>query len=286
MILVTGASGKVGSVLVRELKERNAEFRALVHKPEDAERLQRQGIEAVEGDLGRPGSLRAALKGADHLFLLTPPSPDAYWFSDNVLQEARRTGVRHVVKLSAMGAQRNSGCVFLATHARIEERIEELGFGWTHLRPNMFMQTLLASVAASVKAQGAIVAPAGDAVLSFIDARDVAAVAARVLTDPGHERRVYELTGPQVLGYKDVAERLSAILERKVQYVDEPDAVAYKSMTDAGLPPVQAHNMVALFQAFRRGMGALVSGWVEIVTERPPRKLEDFLRESRQAFLG
>ncbi|MBI5487331.1 MAG: SDR family oxidoreductase [Deltaproteobacteria bacterium] len=285
MILVTGATGKVGSELIQSLQEGKAKFRALVHKPEDVARLGKLGVDAVAGDLGKRETLAPAFRGVDHLFLLSPPSPQSAVFAENLLQEAKLAGVEHVVRLSALGASPESACRFLGDHARIEQRIEQLGFGFTHLRPAMFFQNFLWFDAPAIKSQGAIYAPAGDARTGFIDTRDIAAVAAKVLTEPGHLGRTYELTGPEALSWADVAARFSAVLEKKVQYVAVPDGAAYQSMLGMGLPPEMAYNMVALFQTIRKA-GPFVSGCGELVTGKPARTFDAFLRENRKAFLA
>jgi uncharacterized protein YbjT (DUF2867 family) len=240
MILVTGATGNVGRHLVRELAAIGAPTRALVRKRQDAEPLHELGVEVSIGGFEDTQSLRAAFTGVERVFVLSPPGVDAMVAQQlQVVAVARATeSMRHVVKLSSIAADEPRAPSIVAAHRRIEEAIERPGISWTHLRPNWFMQNELGQLNGVIEA-GVFSAPNVTQV-SMIDARDVAAVAAHVLTSEGHEATAYTLTGPQALGYSELAALYSRVLDREVRWEGESRAAA---RLDAGeRPPGRAGN--------------------------------------------
>ncbi len=211
MILVTGAGGTVGTALVEQLKAQRHAFRAAYHSPPKAEKAKQAGVDAVALDFGQPGSLAPALAGIDAVFLLGTGIRGQVERELNVVDAARAAGVRRLVKLSSWGAA--DGRFLIARfHREVESAIEASGLAWTFLRPNGFMQNFLELGIASIRA---IHLPAADARISHIDARDIARVAARVLTTSGHEGKAYELSGPHDLSYREVAGVLSRVLARR-----------------------------------------------------------------------
>ena len=216
---VTGATGRIGSELVRELRARGLAVRALVHTPARATALTGQQVEMVPGDFADPDSLDRAVAGVEQVFLLSPPHPHQVQLQGNLVQAAQRAGVRHIVKLSALGASPDWPLPIPRWHWETEQQIEQAGFAFTHLRPNYFMQMIL-TLAPQVIQQGTLVVPAGAGRVSMVDARDIAAVAVAVLVEPGHAGQVYEITGPEALSFVDVAQQLTATTGRPVKYVD------------------------------------------------------------------
>ena len=224
MILVTGATGHVGSELVRLLAEQGAPARALVHSPDKAAPIQRLGLQTALGDFEQPDTLDAAMAGCDHLFLLSPPSPRQPQQEQHVIDAAKRAGVSRVVKKTVLGADPDAPVVFGRWHGQIEQHLAQSGLAHTLLQPNSFMQNFLLS-AQPVADQGALYGMTGAGRTSYIDTRDIAAVAAQVLTSPGHQGQRYTLTGPEALSAAEVAERLSTATGRQVRYVNmAPDA--------------------------------------------------------------
>ena len=285
MILVTGATGKVGSELVRLLAEQGAPARALIHSPDKAAPIQRLGLEVAVGDYEQPDTLDAAMKGCDQLFVLSPPTPRQPQQEQHVIDAAKRAGVAHVVKQSVPWADPDAAVVFSRWHGQIEQHLAESGLAYTLLRPSNFMQNFLMS-AQPVADQGILYGMTGEGRVGYIDTRDVAAVAAELLTSPGHQGTSYTLTGPEALSAAEVAERLSAATGRQVRSVDlGPDAFR-QALAGAGLPGWLVDGLVETHTLFAAGHAATVTDEVAKVTGRPPRTFAQFAADHRVAFGG
>jgi uncharacterized protein YbjT (DUF2867 family) len=284
MILVTGPTGNIGRHLVDELVRSGVRIRALVHGAEYARELSDRGVDVVVGSFEDRAALDRALTGVERLFLLSPPGVEQMIEQQTaVVDRAAAAGVAHVVKQSSIAADEDTEAAIIRAHRRIEEHIERSGLRWTHLRPNWFMQNELAQ-ADSIAADGLFFAPDVTRV-SMIDARDVAAVAARVLTGEGHEGRAYVLTGPESLSYQDVADRYSRVLGRPVRWSEVTFERARESMLEAGLPEVLASGFTQVLARYRDGgITATTSPEVERLVGRPPHTFEEFLVEHRRQF--
>ena len=276
MILITGASGTIGAEVVKALAERGARFRAAYRsRPQNLP----QGVESVALDYDKPETLGPALRGVKTLFLLsTTVAPEV-----TVAKEAKAAGVERVVKLSVMNSG-EPGFTFGAWHRVAEDAIERSGLLWTHLRPNGFMQNVVTYMAGTIKSQGALYSSAADGKVSTIDARDIGAAAARVLTEPGHEGKAYELTGPAAIGYAEIAAILTRVLGRTVTYVPITDEESKRGAVGAGTPEAYADALVNLNQLYREGKFARVSPDLRTLLGREPRAFEAFAQEHAAAW--
>ncbi len=284
MILVTGATGNVGSKLLRELATRKAAFRALVHKVEDVGRLRAQGIEAVHGDITNPASIRPALQGIQRLYVLSPGSPQLAEIESALVTEARRAGVQYIVKQSVLGADTHAVCPFTSIHAYAEEAVKASGLAYTFLRLNSFMQNFVVLHARSLVSQGTFYEPLADARVSHVDTRDIATAAARVLTEAGHEGQAYDITGPAALSNMQIAAQLSTLLQRQVTYTPTSDEALREGLLAAGFSAWYVDGLVKLYQFYRQGGGAPVTSDLERLIGRSPRTMEAYLQENRVAF--
>jgi uncharacterized protein YbjT (DUF2867 family) len=280
MILITGAGGTVGGELVKRLKDSKVQFRVAFHSSEKAERAAAAGMDAVVMDFQKPATIAPALRGVEKLFLLSPPNQPE--LEKPVVEEARKAGVRHLVKLSSWGAE-SEAYTFGRDHRAIEKLIEASKIPFTFLRPNGFMQNFL-SLAATIKGQRAIHFPAGDSRYSMIDVRDVAAVALRVLAASAHQGKAYRLSGPESLSHEDVAEKLSRVLGRKITYLDSPPAEFKKALLGFGLDEPYAESILDLYRYYQTGAAAAVTPDVEHVTGKKPTSFEQFVRDHAGAF--
>ena len=285
MILVTGATGHVGSELVRLLAEQGAPARALVQLPDKAAPIQRLGLEVAVGDFEQPDTLEAAMVGCDHLYLVSPPSPRQPEQERNVIDAAKRAGVSHVVKQTVQGADPDASMAFSRWHGQVEQHLVQSGLAHTVLQPHSFMQNFLLS-AQPVADQGALYGMTGAGRTSYIDTRDIAAVAAQVLTSPGHQGQRYTLTGPEALSAAEVAERLSAATGRQVRYVDLPADAFAQALAGAGMPGWLVDAVIEGNTLLAAGDQATVTDEVARVTGRPPRTFDQFATDHRAAFGG
>ena len=284
MIVVTGATGHIGSELIRLLSEQNVSVQALTRDPRRAPPL--PGVDWVRGDLRDVQSLPGLLRGANRMFLLTPNSEDMRSLQVNAIEAARASGIAHVVKGSALGASDHSKSPIGKAHYEVERALQESGMPWTILRPHVFMQNFL-DAAPTIAREGRIRGASGEGRIPFIDTRDIAAVAAVALTAPGHEGKKYVLTGPEALSYGDVARIIGKAVGRPVEYVAESPEEARERLVRAGSPPWMIESTLAL-AAYQRAGGPTseVSRAVEELLSRPPRSLAQFVQDYASVFRG
>ncbi len=283
MILITGASGTVGGAVLEEMRKTEQSIRAMYRSEEDA-RNAPAGVAAVIADFASKDSLKRALAGVDAVFLVCSPIPALVELESNVIDVSRDTGVKRVVLNSALGAE-DYPKSFPSWHRKVEDKLKASGLGYTILRPNSFMQNILAYNAPSIRVQGAFYAAMGSARISFLDVRDIARVVAKTLTSPKeHAGKTYELNGPEGVTYTEVADRISRVANRPVKFVDIPEAAQRQSMLDLGMPEWQVNALLELQQYYKNGQGGAVTDVLPRLLARPPMKLDQFLEEFKDEF--
>ncbi|MEV8608745.1 NAD(P)H-binding protein [Amycolatopsis sp. NPDC051373] len=274
MILVLGATGKVGRALVPALLDAGAPVRALTRDPGRARIDPR--AEVVRGDLDDVGSV--PLDGVSRVFVLTSGHG-----GDSAAQEtalavaAARAGVTHLVKLSTTGVHFGQTDPITLAHARAEQAIREAGPVWTILRPGAFMDNRRFWLH-SARTDGAVYVPEGDPASALVHVRDIAAVATLVLTTRGHEGATYELTGGEALTPAQQVAILADALGRPVRYVEEPEAAARARMLALGWP---AQAIDGTFELKRQSAGRedVVFDTVERLLGREPLTFADWAEE-------
>jgi uncharacterized protein YbjT (DUF2867 family) len=281
MILVTGATGTVGGAVVRQLLAAGHPVRALVRQP-GAGRVP-DGVEVAYGDLSRPETLAAALSGVERMYLLAPLAPDLPRWEADAIDAARAAGVRHVVKHSNLGADDPDATTMQRWHRAGERLLEASAMAWTFVRPTGFMSNAL-GWADTIRAQGTVYAPAGDGKLAAVDPRDIAAVAVAALTVPGHEGRVYDITGPAALSTADQIAAIGAAIGRPLRYVDIPESAARDGMRASGMPGLIVEALLEFMALVRAGRADTVSDAVSAVTGRPARTFQAWTAEHADAF--
>ncbi len=283
MVLVMGATGTVGREVVKELAARGAPVRALVRSLEKAAMFDGLDVEIVQGDLEDAASVAAALSGVGHFFLLTANPPNQVDLERRLLAAADAAGVEHIVKLGVSNASDDHEVNFFRWHREIERRIEESGIGWTHIQPNNFFQNTLFQVD-SIREQGAFYGPFGDGLVASVDVRDIAAVSAIALTEPGHMGSALELTGPAALSHVEMASTLSNALEREISYVNVSLEDFHAGLLDQGRPQYFADGLTTLYGQLAAGGQSRVTGTIEEVTGRPARSFAEFAADYAPAF--
>ncbi len=283
MILVSGATGGIGGEVCRLLKEAGTPFRALCRKQEQVERLSQQGIDAVRGDFDRPDTLAAAMRGIETMFLITPPTPQQVTQETAAIDAANEAGVSRIVKISASDSNVRSPVPWAKAHALIDHHLRASGIGWTILKPTAFMQNFLWFK--DPIARGFLPQVAGRGSVSWVDTRDVARVAAAVLTQDGHDGATYFLTGPETLDMKEAAARLSKVAGHKVRYLDLPSPLFWGLMRLTGNSPWMAKGLVVQFADVVAGHHDIDPTFeIERLTGKPPHDFTDFLLQHRPLF--
>ena len=256
-ILITGATGTVGGEVIRQLVSINSEVSIKIagHSLQKLEKIiEDDRIKSTQIDFNKPETLREALKSTDKVFLLTPFQSDMVQHSSNMLAEIKNAGnIKHIVKLSVMGADFEPGG---RLHRQVEKMIEDSGIAYTFLRPNAFMQNFVNFYSHTIKEQGVLSLPAGDGKVSFVDARDIAAVAVQALTnnnDGKHNSKTYDITGPEALSYDDAVNILSEQVGKKITYVSVSNNDAFKSMKDIGLDDWLINMILEGYSDLRNG---------------------------------
>jgi uncharacterized protein YbjT (DUF2867 family) len=286
-ILVTGATGTVGSEVVKQLSAKGEIIKAAARSANDNIFGNLSGVQVVQLDYNNPGTLAAAFKGIDKLFLLTPASPKAAVLVTNLVNEAKKAGIRHIVKQSIIGVVSEMEFAHLLLHRQAEKIIRESGIPFTFLRPNDFMQNFINFYSPTIKSNNAFYLPAEDAKVSFVDVRDIAAVAVKTLTDDGKSRHIgkaYTITGPEALSYYQVAEILSNATGKKIDYVNVSEEVTRQGMKDMGWDDWLINTTLQLFDLYRKGYASHVSSAVEEVLERESISFSHFAKDYAQTF--
>jgi uncharacterized protein YbjT (DUF2867 family) len=282
MILVTGATGRVGREVVHQLAAAKIPVRALVRSAERAEGLAGTGVELAVGDLEKPESLDRALAGVECLFLASRAEPKLAEREGNAVEAARRAGVRFIVNVSVSGGP-DSPTQIGRWHWAVEKRLAASGIASTILRPALYMQGAFLWLP-EIAANGQFHVPMGDGRASVVDARDVAAVAVEALRKKGLPQPLYDVTGPSAISFDEIARDISEAARRPVAYVDVTPRQWKQERLAAGEPAWLVEDMLFLYNAYREGYGGAVSTTVRDVTGMDPRSFREFARDYAARF--
>ena len=280
MILITGASGNVGKEVLRQITQTGVEVRAAFQSVSKAAGTP-SGVDIVSLDYNRAETLQTALKGADRVFLVGPPTAQLTALERKAMEVIARSDVRQVVKLSAMGGRE---AIFTRQHAESEDYIQAMGVPYTFLRPNGFMQNMVNYNAPTINAQSAFYGSEGDGRVSHIDIRDVAAVAVKALTEDGHAGKAYTLTGPEALTNEEIARILSDELGREIRFINLAPAQLKEALLSAGVPEWSADALLDLQRLYREDKATTVTRDVEQILRRQPISFAQFFRDHKSAF--
>jgi uncharacterized protein YbjT (DUF2867 family) len=290
-ILVTGATGNVGSEVIKQLSKATTDvnIKAAVHSVENVKKVVKDDdrVEVVVIDYNEPETLKEALKDVDKLFFVTPESPNASELASNLVAEAKNAGIRHIVKLSTIGADTEAPVASFRLHRQAEKMIEESGIPYTFLRPHGFMQNFINWYSPTIKSSNAFYPPAGDVKSSDVDVRDVAAVAIQALinnNDGRHNGKAYDITGPEAISYEDAARILSEQVGKKISYVSVSEEEHRRAMKDLGIGDWWINGILEVIEWYRKGYGSEVSSAVEEVTGKKPISFSQFVKDYAEAF--
>ncbi len=280
MILVTGATGTVGREVVAQLLAVGEKVRALSRDPSKARFDGR--VELVAGDLTKPETLPAAVAGVDRVFSLGV-GPQIGAQEGNLAQASKKVGAHRIVNISVLGAGEAGRGGVAEWHTAGEQAIRDSGVAWTFVRPGAFMSNAM-FWKATIKNLGKVFSNYGDGKVTPIHPRDIAAVAVRALTTPGHEGKAYPLTGPQAIGVAEQVRILSDAIGKPIEYVPITDEVAREQMQKAGIPTYYIDALLPFGAHVRAGKASTVLDTVEQVTGKRALTFADWARDYADVF--
>ncbi|MFE0013283.1 NmrA family NAD(P)-binding protein [Mesorhizobium sp. NPDC059054] len=277
-ILVLGATGTVGSLVLHELLAKQHRVRAGSRSPHTLLGNAKHYPVDVKSGAGLP----QALDGVTKLFLVTPDMDDQLEAEQRIVDQAIAAGVGHIVKLSAFRAEDE---IYLLgrTHRQIERHIEASGLTWTFLRPSAFMQNFVTYYAPALLGERRLRLPCGDAPVSFIDARDIATIAAKALTDPAYANRSFEMFGPEPLSYADAVRVFSSRTGIECTYEPISDD-AYCRLIEG--PSQTYERIVDLFHCYSSGRASGEAFDMIAHAGRPLYTMNEFALAHREQFLA
>ena len=283
MILLTGATGKTGSATAKALNEKGITFRALIRNEEKRGDIESLGGEVVIGSIENKEAVDQSMVDVETVLILLPNSENQLSLEKQLVDSAKQAGAKRVVKMSSIEATPDATSPIPKLHLESEEYIKQSGLNWTMIKPNFYMQNLLAS-AGTIKDQGKIFLPMGEGKTGMIDTTDVGKVLAKVLSEDGHESMNHEITGPEILSFNEVAEIFSKGLDKQVDYVDVPLA-AYKETLGQFL--TNQWHLDAVIDLFK----GIADGGIEEKTDtyselmgESPKSLSEFISENSFIF--
>ncbi|SCW67669.1 Uncharacterized conserved protein YbjT, contains NAD(P)-binding and DUF2867 domains [Paenibacillus tianmuensis] len=287
MIVILGATGTIGSALVKRLANLGVPARALSREPEKlCHQLGNWGgstIEVATADASDPESMRRAFTGASQLFLAMSNSPRQIELETSIIHMAAEAGIEHIVKISSPAYDPSVPVAVAGWHQKIEMVLSESGLTHTVLRPYAFMQNLQ-RLAPNVVNQEVFYGCMGDAACNFIDCRDIADVAVEALTNREAAGHVYTLTGAEVFSYPQIADKLSTLLGKPIRYMNMDPEVLRRDLMEFGhMPPWLAAHVVEI-QAMSVALPEKPTDTVKRLLGREPRALDAFLREHIDMF--
>jgi uncharacterized protein YbjT (DUF2867 family) len=284
-ILITGATGNVGSQLVKNLENKNLNLSVMLRKEDNdkVKNFEENEITVKIGDFADKDSLRNALEEVDVAYLLVPGVPKMMEMSRNFIEIAKETGVKRIVKQSVLGANPDAPVEILKLHGLIDNELKDSGIAYTIIQPNGFMQNFIGS-ADSIKTQNALYLNFGDGKYSAVDVRDIAASTAAAINGDGHENKTYTITGPEAIGGQDFTDALSRALGRTINYVAISDTDAKNAMLNLGMDEWLVDNFVGFGRIFANNWASEVSEDVFKLTGKNPATIEQFANDFADYF--
>lgn len=277
-VLITGATGNIGSLVIQQLAKKEITLRAYVRNTEKASHLKELGVTLVEGDFSDQQALNRAADGVDAILAITPANPNAVEQGEAILKAALNAGKPYYLRLSAIGAAPDAPTANGRFHYQSDQALINSGLPFTILRPHFYMQNLFGAVE-SIKAEGKMYWGMGDGKLGLIDVRDIADCFVALLQNSGHEGRIYTPTGPASISFHDIADIISKSLDKSVQYVPVPNEAVGASLKEAGWDDWSAQLMMDYSKAYASGWGDFVNDDVETITGKQPRSFAQFTDE-------
>ncbi len=279
--LIIGSTGKIGSELVKIFDaNKGHQIKLLIRDISKAQPLIKSGHDVIIDDLTNPAVLAAKLKDINQIFLLTSPSQDQVFLQKNVIDAAKRAEINHIVRISALGIHADIETALTKTslakwHREIEIYLEDSGIAFTHIRPNFFMQNFL-NFKESISNDNEIFSSMTDGKISAIDVKDIAAVSYSILTKTGHTGKAYDITGPESLSFKDMAEQISIAINKKIEHRYVSSEILRGMLLKNNMPPWFIEDKLSFYDGYNNGLGSNVTNTVESITGKKPSRFIEF----------
>lgn len=276
-ILVTGATGTVGTQVVFKLIEARQKVRVLVRNSTKAKNKFGNWVEIAQADLSKPKTIGSAFYGIEKALVIS--APDIINLEINTFKSAKAAGVKHIVKLSGVPVymDRAREMPLAKWNLRSENFLRGLDIAWTILRPSFFMSNMMMW---GVKETGMLALPVGEGKDAPIDPRDISEVAAKVLSSMGHENKIYELTGPELISQKEMLQKVSAAIGKSLNFVDVDPEIWLKHALDIGFPRPVADSMLKYFAMVKSGELSFVRQTVPSLLSRSAYTFDQWLDSS------
>lgn len=284
-ILVFGATGTTGSLIVNQLKEKQVDFGIAVSEEGKGDGLDLEASRIRVASYDDQASLSAAMTGVETIYFVMPINPNMVSWTENVIAAAKDVGVKRIVKQSGLNPRLDATSDLIRDHAETDKMIVESGVDYTILGANSFFQNFYGNLP-SIQGESAFYGPLGDTAFSNIDINDVAAVATEVLTSEGHSQKIYPLTGPSALTSAEQAKAISEASGKEVTFVNIPKDAFEGALNGAGLDAWTSKTLADAFEWFATADYASVTNNVEAILGRPARSFEDFAQEFAHAVNG
>ena len=285
MILITGAETHTGQRVIRRLDKQGYNISVLVKDIKKTPSIKSSRIKYIEGDLKKQGSLKKALDGIEHAFLHTSNTENQVKLEKNFIDAAKESGVKYIVKYSAAGADPDSRSTLLRRHGKSEQYLKDSGLRYAIVRPNIFMQNFVSYFGSDIRDDRKIYLPLNKAKCGYVDVRDTTRLIAKIITQNGHKKKIYDITGPESLSCSDLAELFSNALGKKVTYEDIKPREFKKRMFESGVPEREAEEYTELYKLLGDGICDEVTDWIYKVTQKQPRTFDEFLDDNISFFL-
>ena len=285
MILLTGLDSSIGLRVARRLLKSGHDFTALANDTHKDLDLKSKRVTLIKGNLSKTDSIKKAMDGIESAFLMAPLTENQFKLEKNFIDAAKKAGVKHVVKYSAIGADTDSPSLILRSHGESEKYLKKSGLRYTIIRPNIFMQDFVEFYGQDIRKKKLLKLPLKNAKCGYIDIRDTARLIKKVLTSNGQKNKTYTLTGPESLNGKEIAELISDTMGKKINYVDIKPKEFKQDLMSLGFKESLAEAYADLYKLIREGMFDLLTDDIYKITDSQPRTFEEFLDDNVKFFL-
>ncbi|WP_299216167.1 SDR family oxidoreductase [uncultured Aquimarina sp.] len=287
-IFLTGATGNTGSQVVNQLVKTNSQVTTLVQESSSETQINKfedYGFTVVKGDVLKSDTYENELSKADVALLHVGNSENQLDIEKSYIDTAKKSGLKHLVKFSAFRADENSPSEILAVHGKSENYIKNSSIPYTMVRPNFFMQNILMQ-ADAIKTQNTFYLPLANTKVATIDTRDVATFLSTVLTEKDHENKTFEISGPEVISFHEMAKTLSEVLGRTISFTPVSFEAFEASLKSLGLNDWSVNAFSGLNQYVEnQDAMAYKTDDFETITGKKPATFRQFIEDHKDFFI-